>query len=130
MSKSFEPNLHFDLEGLKRFIFNDDEDGRQSDVEITETQDFDENGKLLGKTKVTREVKSVNESKQTIRYDLFKMFLSMLNDVEYPVDYDDYDEETGLPFISLSPAQELVFNTLAEYGLIKKSSSEDEKEEE
>ena len=122
----YGPTMYIDLDELKKFIFNDDEDGRQSDVEITETQDFDENGKLLGKTKVTREVKSVNDAKQTLRYDLIKTFLSALTDAGQAMGLDN--EEDG--YVYISPFQGIAFNTLYNYGIIKDLSQEKEKDEE
>jgi len=107
MANQINSDLIYDLDGIKNFIFGDD-DGRSSDVEITETQTRNENGKLETETRVTREVKSTDSNKQTIRYDMIKMFMDVLDNVEI-------DQEIA----PLSLGQKMVLNTMGSYGLIK-----------
>lgn len=107
MAQQLNSNLIYDLDGIKDFIFGND-DGRSSDVEITETQTRNEKGKLETETRVTREVKSTDTNKQTIRYDMIKMFMDILDNVEI-------DQEIA----PLSLGQKMVLNTMGSYGLIK-----------
>jgi len=108
MAQQFNSNLIYDLDGIKDFIFGN-EDGRSSDVEITETQTRNsKTGKLETETRVTREVKSTDSNRQTIRYDLIKMFIDILDNVEI-------DQEIA----PLSLGQKMVLNTMGSYGLIK-----------
>ena len=108
MANQFNSNLIYDLDGIKDFIFGN-EDGRSSDVEITETQTRNsKTGKLETETRVTREVKSTDSNRQTIRYDMIKMFMDILDNVEI-------DQEIA----PLSLGQKMVLNTMGSYGLIK-----------
>ena len=107
MAQQLNSNLIYDLDGIKDFIFGND-DGRSSDVEITETQTRNEKGKLETETRVTREVKSTDSNRQTIRYDMIKMFMDILDNVEI-------DQEIA----PLSLGQKMVLNTMGSYGLIK-----------
>jgi hypothetical protein len=107
MAQQLNSNLIYDLDGIKDFIFGND-DGRSSDVEITETQTRNEKGKLETETRVTREVKSTDTNRQTIRYDMIKMFMDILDNVEI-------DQEIA----PLSLGQKMVLNTMGSYGLIK-----------
>jgi len=107
MAQQINSNLIYDLDGIKDFIFGDD-NGRSSDVEITETQVRNEQGKLETETRVTREVKSTDSNRQTIRYDMIKMFMDVLDNVEI-------DQEIA----PLSLGQKMVLNTMGSYGLIK-----------
>lgn len=70
------------LENIINFIFEDDE--RNSDSEITEMYVMDEDSKNLSlSTKQMREVKSSDVSNyQTIRYDIMKMLMDRLFDIE------------------------------------------------
>ena len=107
MGNQINSDLIYDLDGIKNFVFGDD-DGRSSDVEITETQTRNKNGKLETETRVTREVKSTDSNRQTIRYDMIKMFMDVLDNVEI-------DQEIA----PLSLGQKMVLNTMGSYGLIK-----------
>ena len=108
MANQINSNLSYDLDGIKDFIFGN-EDGRSSDVEITETQTRNsKTGKLETETRVTREVKSTDSNRQTIRYDMIKMFMDVLDNVEI-------DQEIA----PLSLGQKMVLNTMGSYGLIK-----------
>ena len=105
-------NLYFDLDAINNYIFGEDEE-RQSAVEITEVQALADNGKdLVTVNKTIREVKESNDmtNKQTIRYDLIKMFIDILNDTE------------GMEY---SEGQKTIINTMANYGLIH-NNEEDE----
>ena len=108
MANQINSNLIYALDGIKDFIFGN-EDGRSSDVEITETQTRNsKTGKLETETRVTREVKSTDSNRQTIRYDMIKMFMDILDNVEI-------DQEIA----PLSLGQKMVLNTMGSYGLIK-----------
>lgn len=108
MANQINSNLIYDLDGIKDFIFGN-EDGRSSDVEITETQTRNsKTGKLETETRVTREVKSTDNNRQTIRYDMIKMFIDILDNVELDQD-----------IAPLSLGQKMVLNTMGSYGLIK-----------
>ncbi len=107
MANKFNSNLIYDLDGIKDFIFGN-EDGRSSDVEITETQVRNDKGQLETESRVTREVKSTDSNRQTIRYDMIKMFMDILDNVEI-------DQEIA----PLSLGQKMVLNTMGSYGLIK-----------
>lgn len=101
-------NFIYDLDAIRDFIFGDNND-RVSDVEITESQARDnETGKLITESKITREVKSRDTNKQTISYDMVKLFMDVLDNVEI-------DQEIA----PLSLGQKMVINTMANYGLIK-----------
>lgn len=106
MGNKINSNLIYDLDAIKDFIFS--EDGRSSDVEITESQIRGEDGKLETESRITREVKSTDSNRQTIRYDMIKMFMDILDNVEI--------EQEIAP---LSLGQKMTLNTMASYGLIK-----------
>ena len=107
MANLINSNLIYDLDAIKDFIFGNDE-GRSSDVEITETQVRNEDGQLETQSKISREVKSTDANRQTIRYDLIKMFMDILDNVEI-------DQELA----PVSLGQKMVLNTMGSYGLIK-----------
>lgn len=107
MNKQINSNLIYDLDAIKDFIFGDD-GVRSSDVEITESQSLDDDGKLVTDSRIIREVKSTDSNKQTIRYDIIKMFMDVLDNVEI-------DQE----ITPLSLGQKMVINTMASYGLLK-----------
>jgi hypothetical protein len=100
-------NFIYDLDAIMDFVFGGTNE-RTSDVEITETQVKDDNGKLETESRITREVKSTNSNKQTISYDMIKLFMDVLDNVEI-------DQEIA----PLSLGQKMVINTMANYGLIK-----------
>jgi hypothetical protein len=107
MANLINSNLIYDLDAIKDFIFGNDE-GRSSDVEITETQVRNEEGQLETQNKISREVKSTDANKLTIRYDLIKMFMDTLDNVEI-------DQELA----PVSLVQKMVLNTMGSYGLIR-----------
>lgn len=107
MANLINSNLIYDLDAINDFIFGNDE-GRSSDVEITETQVRNEEGQLETQNKITREVKSTDANKLTVRYDIIKMFMDTLDNVEI-------DQELA----PVSLGQKMVLNTMGSYGLIK-----------
>ena len=100
-------NFIYDLDNIRDFIFGDLNE-RTSDVEITETQVADDDGKLKTESRITREGKSANTSLQTVNYDIIKAFMETLDNIEI-------DQELA----PLSLGQKMVINTMANYGLIK-----------
>ena len=107
MANQINSNLIYDLDGIKDFIFGNEND-RNSEVEITETQVRNNKGKLETETRVTREVKSKDTNKWSVNYDMIKMFMDILDNVEI-------DQEIA----PLSLGQKMVLNTMGSYGLIK-----------
>ena len=93
---------------LLRISFFADDGIRSNDVEITESQTRDDDGKLITDSRITREVKSTDSNKQTIRYDIIKTFMEVLDNVEI--------EQDATP---LSLGEKMVINTMGNYGLIK-----------
>ena len=107
MANKVQSNLIYDLDAVSNFLFSNDE--RTSDVEITENQKFNrETGKFETEERIVREVKSNDTTRQTLRYDMLKMFMDVLDNVE--IDQD---------IAPLSLGQKMVLNTMASYGLIK-----------
>lgn len=97
--------LIFDLNKITDFIFGDP-NARTNDVEITESYKADkDSGKMVLNEKQIKEVK-VNDytGQNTIRYDLVKMFIEILDEA------DDLNE--------LSVGQQITLNTMESYGLI------------
>jgi hypothetical protein len=107
-NEKLNSNIIYDLDAIREFIFGSDNEKRSSDVEITETQTGGDDGKLETESKVIREVKSTDTNKQTISYDMIKLFMDVLDNVEL--------DQTIAP---LSLGQKMVLNTLGSYGLIK-----------
>ena len=106
-------NLAYDLSAIVNFIF--DEGGRDNSVEITETQVADDGGKLVTETKVTHELKSTDSNKYTIKYDMIKMFMDVMNNVE--IDQD---------MMPLSFGETMILNTMLSEGLVKQVNTEEE----
>ena len=78
-------NLIFDINKMCDFIFGNPND-KTNEVEITETYEYDkEKNEMLPHTKQIKEVK-VNDytGQNTMRYDMIKMFIEILNDIEDP----------------------------------------------
>lgn len=101
--------LIFDLDKINEFIFNGTS-GRASDVEITESFTYDKDtNKMLPSAKEIKEVKTDEDlGKSTIRYDLMKMFIDIVDTI------DDTTE--------VSLGQGITLNTMQTYGLIKEIS--------
>ena len=107
--------IYYDLEAINNYIFNDEEE-RSSSVEITEVQGINaETNEMVTVQKTIREVKESNDmtNKQTIRYDMVKLFIDMLNEP---------DEDGGATF---SQGQQIIMNTMFNYGLAKKVKTND-----
>ena len=101
--------IYYDLDAINAYIFGDEEE-RTSSVEITEVQGVNaETNEMVTVQKTIREVKESNDmtNKQTIRYDMIKLFIDMLND----------PGEDGV--LNFSPGQEIIMNTMLNYGLAK-----------
>lgn len=99
-------NLIFDINKISDFVFGNPND-RTSEVEITESFLYDEKKKkMIPAAKEVKEVK-VNDytGQNTIRYDMFKTFLEILDGIE--------DSDV------MSLGQTITFNTLQAYELIK-----------
>ena len=98
------------LENIMDFVF--DEGERNGDSEITELYVMDEDTKNLSlSTKQMREIKSGDMSNyQTIRYDMVKMLLDRLFDIE--------NEELTL-------GETIVVNTMLTQGLITEIKEND-----
>ena len=104
---NFNEKMYLNLDAIKDFIF--EEEKRNSDVEVTETMGASGGEKLETVSKVIREVKSSDFSnKQTIKYDMIKMFIDILDNVE-----------TSQEIAPLTLGQKMTLNTMASYGLIK-----------
>ena len=96
----------FDLNNITNFVFGNPND-KTNEVEITEHYIYDKDAKtMLPNTREVKEVK-VNDytGQNTIRYDMIKMFIDIIDSVE------------DLNAITLG--QSLTINTLESYGLIK-----------
>lgn len=102
----FNEHLVFDIDNITDFVFGDPNE-RTSDVEITETYKFDkDSNKMNLDEKQVKEVK-VNDytGQNTIRYDLIKMFIDILDSIE--------DAEM------MTLGQQITLNTMQSYELIK-----------
>ena len=104
--KKGETNLIFDINKISEFVFGD-ADKRTSEVEITENFIYDrKEDKMIPNTKEVKEVKVKDDVSQfTIRYDLIKMFIDIMDSID------------DLSAISLG--QEITVNTMEAYELIK-----------
>lgn len=101
-----QSTLIFDIDKITDFVFANQNE-RTSDVEISENYVYDdENNKMIPATKEVKEVK-VNDytNQNTIRYDLVKTFIEILDSVEDPK--------------VMSLGQSITFNTMQVYELIK-----------
>lgn len=98
-----EGNYILDLDNIIKFCF--DNDDKTNDSEITEVYVTDENSKNLTLTsKQLREVKSGDvSSKQTVKYDLIKTFISDLMDMDDILTFGD----------------SIIINTMLSEGLLK-----------
>lgn len=97
----------FDLDEIVKFVFGEEVE-RTHDTEITETYLQPKKGSSVElNSKIIHEVKgSDNTNKQTIKYDMIKMFVDILDGVE----------NSSIPS---TLGQSLTFNTMLSYGLIK-----------
>ena len=96
----------FDLNNITNFVFGNPND-KTNEVEITEHYIYDKDTKtMLPNTREVKEVK-VNDytGQNTIRYDMIKMFIDILDNIEDPK--------------VMSMAQKITVNTMKAYELIK-----------
>lgn len=96
----------FDLDNITNFVFGNPND-KTSEVEITEHYTYDKDAKtMLPDTREVKEVK-VNDytGQNTIRYDMIKMFIDILDNIEDPK--------------VMTMAQNITVNTMKAYELIK-----------
>lgn len=102
----FSNNLIFDINNITDFVFGDPND-KTNDVEITETYKFDkDSNKMNLDKKEVKEVKATDYTGQnTIRYDLIKMFIDILDSIE----------DTDM----MSLGQQVTLNTMQSYEFIK-----------
>jgi hypothetical protein len=104
--KQGDTSLIFDINKISEFVFGDP-NKRNSEVEITETFSYDkEENKMIPSTREVKEVKVTDFTGQnTIKYDMVKMFIDILDSIE--------DMKT------MTLAQSITLNTLESYELIK-----------
>ena len=96
----------FDLENITNFVFGNPNE-KTNEVEITEHYVYDKDSNaMIPNTKDVKEVK-VNDytGQNTIRYDLVRMFVDILDSIEDPK--------------VLTLGQDITLNTLKAYELIK-----------
>ena len=101
----------FDINKITEFVFGNPND-KTNEVEITEHFIFDkENNKMIPNTREVKEVK-VNDytGQNTIRYDMIKMFIDILDSIE--------DEKI------MTMGQNITLNTMKAYELIKDVNEE------
>lgn len=104
--------LIFDVNNITSFVFGNPND-RTNEVEITESYIYDkESDKMIPNTKEVKEVK-VNDytGQNTIRYDLVKTFIDILDAVEDPK--------------VMTLGQQITLNTMQAYELIKDIKAND-----
>ena len=104
--KKGDTNLIFDINKISEFVFGDSEK-RNSEVEITENFIYDKDqDKMIPNTREVKEVKIKDDvGKFSIRYDLIKMFIDIMDSID------------DLSAVSLG--QEVTLNTMEAYELIK-----------
>lgn len=102
----------FDLENITNFVFGNPNE-KTNEVEITEHYVYDKDSNaMIPNTKDVKEVK-VNDytGQNTIRYDLVRMFVDILDSIEDPK--------------VLTLGQDITLNTLKAYELIKDINDND-----
>ena len=101
----------FDLDNITDFVFGDPND-KTNEVEITEHYVYDKDSKtMLPNTREVKEVK-VNDytGQNTIRYDMLKMFIDILDSIEDPK--------------VMTMGQNITLNTMKAYELIRDVNEE------
>jgi len=101
----------FDLDNITSFVFGDPND-KTNEVEITEHYVYDKDSKtMLPNTREVKEVK-VNDytGQNTIRYDMLKMFIDILDSIEDPK--------------VMTMGQNITLNTMKAYELIRDVNEE------
>jgi hypothetical protein len=104
--KQGDTSLIFDINKITEFVFGDP-NKRNSEVEITETFVYDdEKEKMVPNVREVKEVKVGDfTSQNTIKYDMIKMFIDILDSIE------------DLKVMTLG--QSITLNTLESYEFIK-----------
>ena len=104
--KRGDTNIIFDINKISEFVFGDP-NKRNSEVEITESFVYDnEHDKMIPSTREVKEVKVTDFTGQnTIKYDMIKMFIDILDSIE--------------DLSAMSLGQSITLNTLESYELIK-----------
>jgi hypothetical protein len=110
--KQGDTNLIFDINKISEFVFGDP-NKRNSEVEITETFVYDdEKEKMVPNLREVKEVKVGDfTSQNTIKYDMIKMFIDILDSIEDPK--------------IMTLGQSITLNTLESYEFIKEIKQED-----
>lgn len=101
----------FDINKITEFVFGNPND-KTNEVEITEQYVYDKDSKsMIPNTREVKEVK-VNDytGQNTIRYDMVKMFIDILDSIE--------DEKI------MTMGQNITLNTMKAYELIKDVNEE------
>lgn len=101
----------FDINKITEFVFGNPND-KTNEVEITEHYIYDKDSKtMMPNTREVKEVK-VNDytGQNTIRYDMVKMFIDILDSIE--------NENT------MTMGQNITLNTMKAYELIKDINEE------
>ena len=101
----------FDLNNITSFIFGNPNE-KTNEVEITENFVYDKDAKsMIPNTREVKEVK-VNDytGQNTIRYDMIRMFIDILDSIEDPK--------------VLTMGQNITLNTMKAYELIKDVNEE------
>ena len=101
----------FDLNNITSFIFGNPNE-KTNEVEITDNFIYDKDSKsMIPNTREVKEVK-VNDytGQNTIRYDMIRMFIDILDSIEDPT--------------VLTMGQNITLNTLKAYELIKDINEE------
>lgn len=100
-----DSTLIYDINKICNFVFGDPND-RSNEVEISQSFVYDEDGKPIPNAKEVKEVKANDYTGQsTIRYDLIRNFIDILESIE------DYD--------LMTLGQKITLNTMESYELIK-----------
>ena len=101
----------FDINKICDFVFGNPND-RTNEVEITEHYVYDKDAnKMIPNTKDVKEVKFNDYTGQnTIRYDMVKMFIDILDSIE--------------DMNAITLGQSLTVNTMEAYGLIREANNE------
>ena len=104
--------LIFDINKITDFVFGNPND-RTNEVEITESFVFDKKlDKMIPNAKEVKEVKvNDNTGQNTIRYDMVKTFIDILDAVE----------DTN----AMTLGQKITYNTMQAYELIKDIKNND-----
>ena len=101
----------FDINKITEFVFGNPND-KTNEVEITEQYVYDKDSKsMIPNTREVKEVK-VNDytGQNTIRYDMVKMFIDILDSIEDPA--------------VMTMGQNITLNTMKAYELIKDVNEE------